>query len=121
MTARTMCPHETPGGIEFVACDLPTVPAWMIGLHGTPVDHLYPDCQHIRHRQDVRPTVDQVCPAGSDLCGSCLRRWRARSGMPFPGAPSGPGRPQDPAGDSDHAGAAAKRRISHPLERRGQA
>ena len=79
MTARTMCPHETPAGIVFVACDVPTVPAWMVGEAGSMVDHLDPDCQHIRRCGDVRPTLDRVCPEGSDLCGTCVRRWRAKA------------------------------------------
>jgi len=74
-----MCPHDTPTGIVFVACDIPTVPAWMVGTAGSTVDHLDPTCPHVRHRRDVRPCVDRVCPDGSDLCVSCVRRFRARA------------------------------------------
>lgn len=98
MTSRTMCPHPTAAGIEFVACDVPTVQAFMVGEFGSAVDHLDPHCQAIRHRQDVRPTVDRVCPEGSDLCGSCVRRWRASNR-----ARTGPGRPQGTGGRVEYA------------------
>jgi hypothetical protein len=76
MMTRNMCPHETPDGIKFVTCDLSPVPAFMRGLYGGTVDHLYEDCQHLQRWPDqVRRCADLVCPAGSDLCRTCARRY----------------------------------------------
>lgn len=44
------------------------VPFWM----GVAVDHLYPDCQGAG-----RQGVGTVDPLGTDICGRCVRRWKA--------------------------------------------
>ena len=58
------------------------VPAWM----GLTVDHLYETCPHrVRTLPQLRRyDWDHRCaglvdPAGTDLCGWCVRVWQARN------------------------------------------
>ncbi len=44
---------------------------------GVTVDHLYPDCPALR-LLGARRTVGMVDPEGTDICGLCLRRWKAK-------------------------------------------
>lgn len=44
---------------------------------GDTVDHLYPTCPGVRHRP-LRPGRGALHPEAGDVCGWCLRVWRAR-------------------------------------------
>lgn len=49
---------------------------------GETVDHLIPECPALVRSKapDVgRPTIDLVDVDGSDLCGWCVRVWKARN------------------------------------------
>lgn len=50
------------------------VKAW----RGVLVDHLYETCPWIPG--DTRPLLGEVDPAGTDICGWCVRVWKARQG-----------------------------------------
>ena len=52
------------------------VDVWYLGEY---TDHIYPTCPTLaRSRQPLRRGQDRLYPEAGDVCGTCLRWWRAR-------------------------------------------
>ena len=57
---------------------------WFVGQT---VDHLYPTCPGLLRGLNGRapkPAPGVICPEAGDVCGMCLRYWRARTGRLAP-------------------------------------